>query len=480
MKTCYTIGLLLLLAAGADAQQYTALNGSSFTGSLNVHQNPAAMVNAPGKWDLTLLGIQDKHSTNIVQIRNYSLLSNPANSEYLIQPGKFKRYGRLNANLNLLNGRVALDKKSAVAFGINLRANADVKSSEYDFIDTLGRFEHFFNLNQGAKDMQVNLASSSWLEFYAAYGRTIMENETGRLNAGATVKINRGLSGIFTRLWNGNFIRTFSGTPNRYLVTDAPVNIGYSSNFDRWDPGASFGSNFRRFISFTETGFSFDLGLEYLVKSQAVTLPYDEEEAYYDYDWKFGVSLLDAGYAQYHFGKYSVGNSVVLPGITDTVMDRKFDSTIYSMKAFKDSLNTAYEFTGTFEGKYRIHHPTHLVFNADRYIGRYYYINIDLSLDMARIVYPDNFRVRDLNLLTVTPRWETRKKGFYMPFYFNNLNQLWVGGAVRMGPVLFGVHNWANLFSKKKMARGGGYLAIILRTNTITAGKTDKRLNCPR
>ncbi|OYW20019.1 MAG: hypothetical protein B7Z54_02290, partial [Sphingobacteriales bacterium 12-47-4] len=67
--------LYLAVPAIAFAQNYTATNGSSYTGSLNVHNNPAAMVNVPVKWDLTLFGFQDKHYTNIVDVFKYSLIS---------------------------------------------------------------------------------------------------------------------------------------------------------------------------------------------------------------------------------------------------------------------------------------------------------------------------------------------------------------------------------------------------------------------
>src|SRR5690606_30741401 len=84
---------LMLFPFFVHAQGYTATKGSSNIGSLNVHNNPAAIVNSPFQWDLTLLGIQDKHATNAIGVRNYSLLSNPVNSEYLISNGRFRRYG---------------------------------------------------------------------------------------------------------------------------------------------------------------------------------------------------------------------------------------------------------------------------------------------------------------------------------------------------------------------------------------------------
>lgn len=471
--------LYLAVPAIAFAQNYTATNGSSYTGSLNVHNNPAAMVNVPVKWDLTLFGFQDKHYTNIVDVFKYSLISNPANSEYLVKEGNFKRYGAVNANLNLLNGRIALNKQNAIAFGINVRSYTDVKSSVYNYIDTIKRFGEFFGMNEANQGMTGSLVNSSWAELYLSYGRTIYENEFLRLNAGLTLKGNRGVAGIFANIDNGRFQRIPATDPVEYLVTSAETRWGYSSNLDRWDGNQSTGKNLGSFFSFTESGASADIGFELLLKPVAPETP-ETEESYFDYDWKIGLSFLDLGYTQYHFGKYSTAVASIRPNVTDLRLDRSLDSTTKTLRSFKDSLSSLYQFSGTYEGKYRINHPARMVVNVDRFVTGSFFVNAELSVDLSKLPIKDNIRVRDINQLTITPRWETKRKGFYIPVYVNDRSQFWIGGAVRLGPVLFGVHNLANIFSQKKITRGGGYFAIILRSRDITGSRGDRRLDCPR
>ena len=74
-----------------------------------------------------------------------------------------------------------------------------------------------------------------------------------------------------------------------------------------------------------------------------------------------------------------------------------------------------------------------------------------------------SFYTRDINLLAITPRYEDRLLGFYLPMTFNTNYQFWIGGAFRFGPLLLGIHNWGNLFAKNKMQNGGGYLALTFR-----------------
>ncbi len=477
MKNIKMIFIFCGLSFVTAAQNYTATNGSSYIGSLNVHNNPSSIVNSPFKWDLTLFGLQDKHTSNAVKVFKYSLLSNPAQSEYLISGGTYSRYADINVNLNLLNARIALNKRSSVAFGVNLKSYLTLKTSPYNFIDTISKFSHFFGLNDGAVNMKMDMAGSSWTELYATYGQTILENEYGRLNAGMTIKLNKGLSGVFANLANGNFVRTGSNPPG-YRVTDVAVDFGYSSNYDQWDSVKSFGQNSRNFFSLAEPGGSIDIGVEWLVKLSSLRTVFDDDD-YFDYDWKIGLSLLDIGYGQYVFGEYSTRARNINSNVTNILLDQVFDSTISSVGTFRDSLSRVFNDMGQYIGKFRVTHPARLVLNVDKFITDAFFINADVSVNVSSLSHGANKQVRDMNMVTLTPRWETRKKGFYLPVYFNTRNQLWIGGAVRLGPVLFGVHNWANLFSKQKIQRGGGYLAIILKPSAITSNKPDKRLDCP-
>lgn len=397
MKSLKTILVFCFLPFFTEAQNYTATSGSSYIGSLNVHNNPSSIVNSPLKWDITLFGFQDKHTTNAFKVFKYSLLSNPANSEYLISNGQFSRYAYLNSNLNLFNTRIALNKRSAIAFGANLRSYVSLKTSPYNFIDTLARFGDFLNQNEGIQNMELDMAASSWSELYASYAQTVIDNEYGRLNAGLTIRLNRGLSGAFANLADGNFIRNTTTDPIGYTVTNASLDFGYSSNYDRWNNDRNFKENSGNFFSFTEGGGSFDIGFEYLVKLQSVTNVFDDDP-YFDYDWKIGLSLLDMGYSQYHFGKYSTRARNIKPNVTDVLLDRVLDSTINNLGDLKDSLSGLFNNINTYSGKFRVNHPGRLVLNVDKFIGEAFFVNADISVDLSTISTGVNKQVKDIKI----------------------------------------------------------------------------------
>lgn len=467
----------LLAVSGAYAQDYHAIQGSSYAGALGVHNNPASIVNTPFTWDVVVFGAQLTSSTNAFSIYNYSLLSSPANSLYHVDDGQYSRKANADFNINLLNTRIALTRKSCIALGINLRSYTNLKTTAYNYNDTLHGAADFFKINQGITNINGAFLSSSWLEAYLSYARTISDNSFGRLNAGLTIKISRGISGAYANITDVHFTQT--NTPV-YDISSANIIYGYSGNYDTWQKSNTTSQNINNYIKYTQGGASFDVGAEYLVKPQGTTSFSDEEENYNDYDWKLGVALLDIGGNQYKYGTQSRLIAGIKTGISGQTLDKTFDSTVNSIGRFNDSLATLVNSSGV-PGKFTVLNPVRLVVNVDRYLTGNYYINADLSFNIPLSSLKNTYlQVKEISLLTVTPRWETKRWGFYLPIQYNNQNQFWVGGAVKAGPLLLGVHNLVNLFGKTSTQNGGGYIALIFRASRGSEGKTDTRLNCPR
>lgn len=460
-----------------SAQNYHAVQGSSYAGSLGVANNPAAMVNTPYKWDFTLFGVQGQTSTNAVTVYNYSFLSNPADSKYYFSGGNYERYARINANLNLFNTRIAIGRKQSIAFGANFRTYTNLHTSRYNFIDTLKTTGQFFAMNRDNTEMSLNMATSSWFELYGSYARTLYDDERGRLNAGITIKLSRGASGAYARLDGGHF-SVAQGNDSLYLIGNGSATYGYSANFDHWHKGSPNNDNINNFLAYTQGGASIDVGFEYLVKPQEVTY-YDEDDNYYDYNWKFAVSLLDMGGNQYKYGTQSRFVSGIKTNITNVSLDNKFNK-VKSIAAFNDSLATLVDRSTPIAGGFDIINPMRLVVNVDRYITKAFFVNAEMSVNMPSSFMKKYLQVKELNFITVTPRWETRKWGFFLPMQFNNQQQFWIGGAVKAGPLLLGIHNWANMFSSRSTQNGGGYIALTFHSSDFTSKKADKRLDCPK
>jgi hypothetical protein len=337
----------------------------------------------------------------------------------------------------------------------------------------------FFDIN-GNTTYNANGVSSSWLEAFLTYSRTLWDDETSRLNAGITLKAMRGISGAFAQLNDGSVTRTVSGTQTIYLMNAGNARYGYSSNYDWWRNGRSTMDNLKSFLSKTRNGAALDLGAEYLVKTQQVT-NYDDGDPYYDYEWKIGVSLLDIGRNTYAFGTQSRTASSPKSNVSDSALDIKFGDP-GSLAQFNDSLTTIVNNISTPRGTFDVWNPTRLVINVDRPLPNHFAINANLSLNLAgsNSGKGKSFFVKEMNLLNLTPRWETRLLGLYLPIQVTTDGKFWVGGAGKAGPLLFGVHNWTNVFIKNKIQNGGFYLALIIRPGQGFGRKEDKRNDCPK
>ena len=468
---------LLLVYTNGYTQNYYALQGSNYAGSLGIGNNPASIVNTPYKWDVTILGVQEKNATNCIIIHNWSLFGNPGNSQYSIREGDFKRYAYDDLNVNLLNTRFALNRQQAIGFGLNLRSYSQATTGPLNFVDTLTSTRDFFDLGNYNRNLFGDFMHSAWMEFFVTWAQTIWDRTDSRLNAGITAKLTRGISGAYVNILNGSASATVHNNTSDYTLQDVFAEYGYSNNYDGWQKVKGTRQNLRDFLSHSQGGLSFDLGVEYLIKSQQVSSVFDDDN-YYDYDWKIGLSLLDIGINQFKYGNNSRRLSGFQDNITDTVLDVEFDD-INKLQEFNDRLPGIIKNIQQPTGMFHVVNPTRLVLNVDRYITGAWYVNGNASLNVSSLS-GSQWRLTELNLLTVTPRWETRRLGFYLPVQFNTRNNLWVGGAVKLGPLLLGVHNWANVFSKNKMQNGGAYFALVIHPGKNTAERTDKRLDCPR
>jgi hypothetical protein len=97
-----------------------------------------------------------------------------------------------------------------------------------------------------------------------------------------------------------------------------------------------------------------DFGVEYFIKTQAVTT--FEDDDYYDYNWRIGISVLDMGINQYKYGTESQAISGIRADVSDSLLDEKFRN-VNSLGEANDTLRTVVQsmnqLFGNFTGECR-------------------------------------------------------------------------------------------------------------------------------
>jgi hypothetical protein len=454
----FLFSISAFFAEDMRAQNYQAINGSVYAGSLSAGNNPASIVHVPYGWDITPLAFQFKQSTNAFVVKDFSFLSPSGNTTVENAYGVKNRFLYANQDIRLLNTRIKLNAKSAIAFGANLRNYIYATSGKTNYQDSTYSLADFQRINLGYQPLHFDAAGSAWAEVYGSYARTVLDDGYKVLNAGITIKYNRSLAGGYAKGDNIQYVPdTDTNNLNGFLLTNGNLQYGYSSNIDNaGNGGGSFSAG--RLLQNIYAGLSADIGIEYIFLS---TDEEDEDDSY-AYTTKLGISLMDIGGNRYRYSTKSRFGTAVKLGINDTLLENKFN-TVKDVDQFNDSLASISNSFVALAGDFIIYKPTRLVVNIDQRIRQNFFINTELTLPVISLAGKNSLYIKDMNLLAVTPRWETRKFGAYMPVLLNMRKQLWVGGAFRAGPLLLGFHNLSNLFSKNKIQNGGMYVAFTIR-----------------
>ncbi|TND00365.1 MAG: hypothetical protein FD123_4384 [Bacteroidetes bacterium] len=88
-------------------------------------------------------------------------------------------------------------------------------------------------------------------------------------------------------------------------------------------------------------------------------------------------------------------------------------------------------------------------------------------------------RVNELTRLTVTPRWEKRWLGVWMPLSFSRLGTFSVGSGVRLGPLVVGTNDILFYLLKNKPAYSAD-MYFVLKVPLFPLGKGGKSKNKTR
>ncbi len=283
-KKKYLLFSFLLIFNFCKGQNYHAINGSPYAGSLGTGYNPASIVYSPDAWDITPLAVQAKQSTNAFTIKNYSLLSNVKNAEISIQNGTKKRYFFANQDIRLLNTRINLNAKASIAFGANIRNYAYALNSKSNWQDSIFSLRDFMKINTGHLPLSGEFEGSAWTEIYGSYAQTIIDDGKRLLNVGITLKLNHAIAGGYANSHDVNYVPNSVENGTGYSVTTGSLQYGYSKNFDAIDNSMSAKDNRKAFLQNTYSGISADFGIEYILLKDED----NEEDNENDYDTKIG------------------------------------------------------------------------------------------------------------------------------------------------------------------------------------------------
>ncbi len=454
-----------------QAQQYHAFNGSSYAGAISIFNNPASSVNNLHKWDLNLFSLQTTVSTNHLLLENFSY-KNPGNTTLKVEDGVNSYFGHQSSDFNLMHFQYQLDRKSAFTVGFRGRIYDHFKSnSAFAFSDTISSTYSFFRMNRTTPSIGGFFTHVGFVEMNLNYSRELYSSPYSRLTGGINVQIDKALSGAYTKVKNVTTQEVINGNDTNYVFIDGIAEYAYSTNYDiSYTSASQFAKSF---VKNSKTGIGLSLGLEYTTYKDPV-----EEGSMYNplnYDWKLGFSIMDIGANKF---KPSTSSGIFKDPVAlfdYTVLEKKFGNAA-SVDEFKDSLKTIFNDYDSIYNNFSISKPTRIILNIDKNLGNHFAVNALLNMNIYSTSHHTQLRTRETNLITVTPRWENITWGFYLPIQYNSQGKLWIGAAVKLGPLLLGFHDFSGGQTIKSV-NGGGYLSLSI--HPFNKKKILSRLDCP-
>jgi hypothetical protein len=457
----FTFMLWFFTCSQVNGQSYTSTYGSAYAGSTGIRNNPSASVNSAYKWDLTFFTVQAKVSTNSLFMRNDSVfLTHPFQNRFLHN----------NLDISLLNFLYKPNNKHAFAINLRARSYNHIRTEPLVASDSIYSIHDFLVQNRSTPYLEGFVTHTGWLEADLNYSRVLHESYNSKLTGGITLQIMKGVSGAFARVNKLSYLETKTSTDTIYNFITGGSAFGYSSNYDESPSGTPSGSEF---VKNSLTGLGLSIGAEYLLYGENNN-SYQQNNAI-NYQWKIGVALMDLGANKFKSGEFGGAYRNIDPSITDIDADRKFTN-IESARDLRDSLATIFTTSENISNRFKIGNPTRLVINVDRSFGNNLYLNTDLSINLHGTSGFRRLLSREVNLLTLTPRWETLNWGFYLPIQYNSQNQFHIGAAFKAGPLVLGLHNLQWVKQIKNLS-GGGYL--MLSIHPFNKRKVISKLDCP-
>lgn len=475
---------VLLIGAGYDtmAQDYLGIANSPFAGVTGIDVNPAFIVNSPRKWDVTIFGLNLGIANNYAGLRKNALAkddeygSYPAFSEddFIDQYISKRNNGKpisVHVALNLsLPSFMFTRKKQKDAFAFTCKSRTYVNVDGIDpalaeialSASTSGNGIDSSFFNQDFSGLKVSAQTMIWNEYGITYGKTAMQTSNERLNVGGRLKLLQGMYSMYVFL---DDVKYKFYEKDSLLVVSSHIGYGHSQNLEFNQEALKFGFG-------GKPSFGLDLGATYefypltdvrsRVSSESKTTPLQ-----HDYKYRLGFSLQDLGWIKFLKPEHARDFTMEIDQTLDFGSLQGSGDT--PLADVDDSLNADYPMDAS-DKKYRMNLPTLASLQGDYYVGKN--VSINSTLNYAFQFRNNENKIHEITNFSITPRWDWKWLGFYMPVSYNKYSHMRLGATARIGPLIVGTADLLPLISKRDIY--GGDVHVMLKVPHIHLKKKNK------
>lgn len=486
MRKIVCVLTLSLFAANLNAQDFLGLNQSNYAGISSIYQNPANIANGRDKFDMNLVGFSGGFYNNYLSL-DVRALETPWTGKNAFTPfndPNFKdKYLQEHYDNNIknafLNTRIMgpsfmlnLDHKNAIGFAISERNYMNVDGVTPQFARLLyyglkgSQVQSL--LNSQMQDQNLSVQEMSWMEYGLTFAHVFTENSKHFFKGGITLNILQGIQSSYVYIKDFNYKFTTDSTAAFF---NSNVNYGHSSNLSLAGVGANSGGITSqpgaKILDFSQSypGMGFSLGMVYEYRPDFEKYEYDMDGEHKlwrkdlnKYKYKLGLTLSDVGYIRFKKGGISNDFNAETASLLNGLWNFKHVSP-KSLGGLDSTLKSTFAQNAS-PASYTMYLPTVVSLQFDYNLNHNFYLNVTPTYAFQFKNSPT--KVHDYSSIIVTPRWDHKWFGIFVPIQYHFLDGFRAGAAVRIGPLAFGTTNITPIFGGKYMSGADAYVMLKL------------------
>ncbi len=480
--------LALITTTIAKAQDIPGYNMSNYAGVSGIDIQPASIADMRYKLDITVVGAGIDFNNNYISVY----------SKYILDKSIFQTYqGNFNAhflseNTSLQNVEVGLNtyvqlpsialsitRDISVAFTCRLRSllNIDNLSPQLAHLMYTGLStndpSNLRYFNTSLKDNTFSFNQMSWWEYGIDYAQVISSRGHHFFKMGVRGKLEAGLEAAFLKAQTLNYNWKNNDTLSLYNSTFLQ---GHTENLVKdlngnFNAGKSLGDVSAISVAM-DIGFVYEWRPDYYDWGYRLRGKYrNDKRDLNKYKIRLGASLLDIGFMSFQKG--------------DNAYNFNANKTNWDVNALRFGPNKLYSLDTIIANNlgradtrsyFHMYFPTTFSLQAD------YNIYNDLYVNVTTYTVPQfmnvTSQVHGLSYYTVTPRWDYKWFGFFLPVGVNGYGQTTFGMTLRLGPLIVGTGNGLNLLFTNNIYGLNAYAALKIPILFEGSSKSKKDV-CP-
>lgn len=451
-----TLGLLLFLQY-AQAQSFAGYHNSNYAGIYGVLTNPASAAGSRYKWDVNIIGADVRAGNTYGSIPKSNIFNPPKkwvrDVDYFLDTASSNRqYGWGSGEVLMPSVLYSIDEKQAVAFTWRVRGVANAGNVETVIANFFGI--DYPNPRYVGRNFHVDYGSvffHSWNELGLSYSRVIKDDVTSRWKAGITVKYLSGIAAGYGVVDDATFIMN---TRRNAGISGGTLRSGYNEELDNWET-----PDIKNFKLFGNPGIGLDLGVIYEFRPDGDGFgSYDSDSWNPDadsYKFRLGASVTDIGGIFYKKSQVNRDLDLRTESINPDSLKRRNNE---GWQRYYRRVIQNFTPIDTYDGFFMAL-PTALHLMGDYNIDGRFFVNANavIGLFTGQSDVSKNYMITQLQ---VTPRFDSKHFGAYLPVVLNRFGQLDAGVGFRAGPLVIGSSSIFSNLMRSNINRADAFVAL--------------------